>query len=217
MIVIFDLDGTLIDSAPDIHATANTVLAGEGLGDLDLPTVRSFIGRGVPHLVGRLLGAHGIEDAPRQARMVAEFGRHYDSAVNLTTVFPGVPQALAQLRAQGHVLGICTNKPVLPARAILRHVGLLDHFAVLIGGDSCPERKPHPAPLLLARSACGEGPAVYVGDSEVDAECAAAAGLPLVLYTHGYRHAPAETLPHAALLDDFARLPEVLDALMPAN
>lgn len=213
VILIFDLDGTLIDSAPDIHATANIVLAGEGLPPLDLPTVKGFIGRGVPHLVGQLLAAHGIADAARQARMVAAFGQHYDAAVALTRPFPGVPAALAALRAQGHRLGICTNKPVSPARAILRHLGLLDHFAALIGGDSCPQRKPHPAPLLLARQACGDGPALYIGDSEVDAECGLAAGLPMWLFTGGYRHTPVDLLAHDRAFDDFAALPAMVAAL----
>lgn len=213
MNVIFDLDGTLIDSAPDIHATANKVLASEGLGLLDLATVRGFVGRGVPHLVGRLLAAHGITDPARQARMIDGFNRHYVSSVGLTRPYPNVVPALDRLRARGDRLAICTNKPVAPARAILAHLGLLDHFATVIGGDSQPERKPDPAPLWAARHALGEGPAVYVGDSEIDAECAAAAGVPLILYLHGYRHAPAGTLPHAALMDDFAELPDLLDRL----
>lgn len=213
MIVIFDLDGTLIDSAPDIHATANAVLAAEQLGALDLPTVRSFIGRGVPHLVGQLLQAHGIVDERRHGRMVAAFGRLYDDAVGLTRPYPGVPAALAALQADGHRLGVCTNKPVSPARSILRHLGLLDHFAAIIGGDSCPQRKPDPAPLRLALAACGQGPAVYVGDSEIDAECAAAAGLPLVLFTGGYRRTPVEDLPHRVAMDDFAILPAVIREL----
>lgn len=213
MIVIFDLDGTLIDSAPDIHATANAVLRTEALGELDLPTVRSFVGRGVPTLVERLQGAHGIKDTAQHGRMVAAFGKLYDDAVDLTLPYPGVEAALAALRDQGHVLGICTNKPISPARSILRHLGLLDYFSVIIGGDSCPQRKPDPAPLLLAIAACGNGPTVYVGDSEVDAECAAAAGVPMILFTQGYRHTPADQLPHAATMDDFADLPDLLDRM----
>lgn len=216
MIVIFDLDGTLIDSAADIHATANRVLAAEGLGALDLPTVRGFVGRGLPHLVSRLLAAHGVDDAARATRMVDAFARQYDHAVGLTAVYPGVPEALARLRADGHVLGICTNKPASATRAVLRHLGLEDHFAAIVGGDSCAFRKPHPEPLRATQRACGQGPAVFVGDSEIDAETALAAGIPLILHVHGYRHAPVEQLPHAALLADFADLPEVLAHVRPA-
>lgn len=210
--VVFDLDGTLIDSAPDIHATANAVLAAEGMGALDLPTVRGFIGHGVPHLVTRLLGAHGIADEARAARMVAAFAPIYEQAVGLTTVYPGAAEALAALRARGHVLGLCTNKPVAPARAVLRHLGLLEFFAAIVGGDSAPRRKPDPAPLRMAIAACGDGPALYVGDSEVDAETARAAGVPLILYTKGYRRTPAEDLPHVAAFDDFVALPGIVAA-----
>lgn len=210
MIVIFDLDGTLIDSAPDIHKTANEVLADEGLGALDLPTVRSFIGHGVPHLVGRLLNHHGIADETRAARMVSGFGARYEAAVGLTIAYPGAAEALAALKAQGHVLGLCTNKPVAPARAVMRHLGILDHFTAIIGGDSAPTRKPDPGPLHLAIAACGGGPALYVGDSEVDAATATAAGVPLIVHTEGYRKTPAEDFPHVAVFSDFAALPGIV-------
>ena len=217
MILIFDLDGTLIDSVPDIHKTSNEVLAAEGLAPLDLPTVRSFIGRGVPHLVERLLGAHGIADPARVARMISAFGARYEDAVALTRPYDGVAEALAALAAQGHVLGICTNKPVAPARAVLRHLGLLDPFAAIIGGDSAPQRKPEPEPLHLAIAACGGGPALYIGDSEVDATCAAAAGVPMILHTEGYRHTAPEALPHVALFSDFAALPGIVAELAAAR
>lgn len=213
MIVLFDLDGTLIDSAPDIHRLANAALAAEGLAPLDLPVVRGFIGRGLPHLVDRLLAAHGATGPVRAARMVALIASRYEDAVDLTRLYPGVADALDRLASDGHTLGICTNKPAAAARAVLDHFGLLGRFATLIGGDSCAQRKPHPAPLIAAWRACGDGPAVYVGDSEIDAECAAAAGLPLILFTQGYRHAPAESLPNAALMDDFAALPALVASL----
>ncbi|MFB2531459.1 phosphoglycolate phosphatase [Paracoccus sp. p4-l81] len=212
MIVLFDLDGTLIDSAPDIHAASNEIMAAEGFPPLDLATVRSFVGKGVPNLVTRLLAAHGIDDPARAARLVSAFGARYETAVGLTQPYPGVPAALDALRAGGHVLGICTNKPVAPARAVLRHLGLLDHFAVVIGGDSAPERKPDPAPLHLAHQACGGGPAVFVGDSEVDAECADRAGMDLLLFTGGYRKTPVAELPHAAAFDHFDELAGLVGA-----
>lgn len=212
MNLIFDLDGTLIDSVPDIHAASNALLADEGLGTLDLPTVRSFVGKGVPHLVECLLGAHDIHDPARAARMTRAFGARYEKAVGLTHPFSGVPEALSHLREAGHKLAICTNKPVAPARAVLRHLGLLDQFVAVIGGDSTPKRKPDPAPLYLALEACGDGPALYIGDSEVDAECAENAGVPLLLYTQGYRSTPVEQLTHSAAFDDFAALPDLVRA-----
>lgn len=212
MIVIFDLDGTLIDSVPDIHATANAVLADEGLAGFDLPSIRGFVGRGVPMLVEQMLTARGISDPARAERAIANLVARYEEAVGLTLPYPGVEAALQALRARGDVLGICTNKPAAPAHAVLRHLGLDHYFAQVIGGDSGLPRKPDPAMLLRLRQDLGGGVAAYVGDSEVDAETAQAAGLPFYLFTEGYRKAPAESLPHRALFSDFADLPGLIDA-----
>ena len=212
--VIFDLDGTLIDSAPDIHAASNQVLHDAGFAPLSLSQVRSFIGKGVPHLVARLLQASGeAPDGPQHAAMVARFTARYESAVGLTRPYPGVVAALAALAANGLELGLCTNKPVAPAKAVLRHLGLDHHFKVLIGGDSLAQRKPDPAPLRAALAALGGGVAVYVGDSEVDAATAAAARLPFALFTEGYRQTPVADLPHAAAFADFAALPGIVARL----
>ncbi|MDP3341950.1 phosphoglycolate phosphatase [Frigidibacter sp.] len=208
--LIFDLDGTLIDSAPDIHAASNTVLVEDGLAPMTLPEVRSFIGRGVPHLVACLLTAAGQDPAgPRHARLVARFTDIYEEAVGLTVPYPGVVAALEALAAEGHRLGICTNKPLVPAQAVLRHLRLDRFFAVVKGGDSHPLKKPDPAPLLATLAALG-GPALYIGDSEVDAECAHRAGLTFLLFTEGYRKAPVDSLPHAAAFSDFAELPALV-------
>ncbi len=218
-VVIFDLDGTLIDSAPDIHAASNRVLAEDGLPPLSFDQVRSFIGKGVPHLVARLLDASGEAPdgpsfAPRHAAMVARFTAGYEDAVGLTQPYPGVLAALDALADMR--LGICTNKPLAPTLAVLRHLGMEARFAAILGGDSLPVRKPDPAPLLETLRALGGGPVVYVGDSEVDAQTAAAAGLPFALYTQGYRHSPVADLPHDAAFDDFAALPGIVARLLRA-
>lgn len=213
--LIFDLDGTLIDSAADIHAASNLVLTEEGLAPLTLAEVRSFIGRGVPHLVACLLTAAGEDPAgPRHARLVARFAEIYEDAVGLTVPYPGVAAALADLTGQGHRLAVCTNKPLAPARAVLRHLGLERAFAVVHGGDSHAAKKPDPAPLLATLAALGGGPALYIGDSEVDAECAARAGLTFALFTEGYRKTPVDELTHAAAFADFAVLPGLIGKLL---
>lgn len=212
MIVIFDLDGTLIDSVPDIHATANAVLTDEGLASFDLATIRSFVGRGVPMLVDQMLDARGIDDPARAVRMVDNLVHRYETAVTLTQPYPGVEAALDALRSRGDVLGVCTNKPLAPALAVLRHLRLDGFFAEVIGGDNGLPRKPDPAMLHKLRQDLGGGPTAYVGDSEVDAETAEAAALPFFLFTEGYRKAPAETLPHRALFSDFAALPALIAA-----
>lgn len=214
--IIFDLDGTLVDSVPDIHAAVNLMLADEGRTPMDLAQVRGFIGNGVPALIERVMAARGEDpaDAALHARLEAIFMRHYNAApADRSVLFPGVRAALDALAADGHRLGLCTNKPVEPARAILESFGLASLLPVIIGGDSLPVRKPDPAPLLATADALGHGPALYVGDSEVDAEAAERAALPLLLFTEGYRKTPIADLPHVASFDDFADLPGLVGRL----
>lgn len=141
--IVFDLDGTLIDSIEDVRGVANAVLAGEGAAPLSRDEARAFIGNGAPVFVERMRAARGI-GAGEQARLLADFVERYDRAVELTEPFPGVPGALERLRASGHRLGICTNKPLSPARAVLAHLGMDGFFEVVLGGDSAPRPKPDP-------------------------------------------------------------------------
>ena len=212
--IVFDLDGTLIDSLPDLHAVANRVLGEEGLPPQSIDQVRGFIGRGVPWLVGQLLDASGgPADGPRHDRMVASFEDHYMTATGLTHPYPGVEEALAKLRASGHGLALCTNKSVKPTGAVLDHLGLARFFDAVIGGDTLAQRKPDPAPVRAAVEALGGGPAIYVGDGEADETAAHAAGLPFVLFTQGYRRTPVEHLPHEAAFSDYADLPALIARL----
>lgn len=214
--LVFDLDGTLIDSAPDIHAAANKVFGAKGLAPFPHDVVRGFIGNGVGVLVSRLLASRGLEDSGSLHReMVADFINIYEEAFDLTSLYPGATEALTDLHAKGHPLAICTNKPEGPARAALRHFGLAPLFPVVIGGDSLPDRKPHPAPLRVAIAATGATRALFVGDSEVDAETARAAGVPFALYTGGYRKAPAESLGARAIFDHHGALPGLVAHLAP--
>lgn len=209
--VVFDLDGTLIDSVPDIQAVANTVLAGEGVAALSLADTRSFVGLGADVFVQRMRAARGLADSDH-GRLLAAFLHGYETAVDRTTLYPGVPTALAALRAQGHQLGLCTNKPTGPTRAVLAHLRLAGYFDTVICGDTLPLRKPDPAPIHAAFQRIGPG--VYVGDSDVDAEAAERAGVPFVLFTQGYCRVPLSTLTCAARLDDFAALPGVVQSLV---
>lgn len=211
--IVFDLDGTLIDSAPDIHAIANEVLALEGHDPITLQDTRRFVGNGAVVFVARMRGARGVPDAA-QERMYAAFIERYDRAVGRTHPYPGVTGALSGLQAAGHRLGICTNKPIGPARAVLAHLGLDGFFETVIGGDSLIVKKPDPAPLEAAFEALGDGPMIYVGDSEVDAETAERLGVPFLLFTEGYRKAPVNTLPHHEGFDDYTLLAGLVDNLL---
>ena len=212
--VVFDLDGTLIDSAPDIHAAVNRMLAEVGAEPLSHATVRSFIGNGVAVLTDRVMVARALTRP--HADLLAIFLRHYNAdSATLTVLYPSARETLLALADAGHALGICTNKPEGPTRAILAAFGIDQLFGAVYGGDSLSVHKPDPAPLLATVAALGGGPTVYVGDSEVDAETAARAALPFALFTEGYRKTPVEVLPHAARFDDFADLPAIVARLMP--
>ncbi len=209
--VIFDLDGTLVDSAPDIHAAVNTLMLAEGEAPLAFETVKRFIGNGVPTLLARVMVARGRSGDELHARWMARFMADYSTgASDLTRPYPGVPEALEALHQAGHALGLCTNKPIEPARHVLAAFGLDRFFSVVIGGDTLAVRKPDPAPLLAVNYALDAGPAIFVGDSEVDADTALAAGVPFLLFTEGYRKSPVEAMAHAASFDDFALLPRLV-------
>jgi phosphoglycolate phosphatase len=210
MIILFDLDGTLIDSAPDIQAAANRMLAGEGHEALDLPTITRFIGNGLPKLVERVMQARGMDSARHEVLTQITLDHYNAGASALTRVYPGVVQALQALADAGHRMAVCTNKPEAPARAVLADLGLAGFFPVVVGGDTLAVNKPDPAPALACVQALGGGAAVYVGDSEVDAATAQAAGLPFYLFTEGYRKTPVSDLPHHAAFADFTALPDLI-------
>ncbi len=213
MNIVFDLDGTLVDSAPDLAVAANKVLAGEGLEPIDLPTITSFIGNGLPKLVERVMRTRGIgaRDFERLYDQMKEF---YNAApADESKPMPGVPALLEKLKADGHRLGVCTNKPEEPARLMLALLGLEAHFDTVVGGDALEEKKPHPAPLYLAFDRLGEGPRLYVGDSEIDAEVALAAAVPFAIYSQGYRKQAIEGLPHDHRFDHFRELGPIIEAL----
>lgn len=213
--VVFDLDGTLIDSAPDIHAAANTVMTRHGLAPFTLAEARGFVGHGAGVFIDRCLAARGLSDSPAfRAQALAEFLALYETAVHLTAPYPDVVTALTRLRKAGYLLGICTNKPSDPARAVLCHLGLAGLFHAVIGGDGPDGPKPGPAPLLAACRALGAAQAVFVGDSEVDAETAARAGMPFALFTEGYRTRPVHDLPHRAAFAAFADLPDLVQDVL---
>ena len=203
--IVFDLDGTLIDSAPDIGAVANKTLAARGLEAITLAQTRDFVGNGASVFIDKMRAARGIDQAEHNA-ILAEFMVHYETAVDLTHPYPGVVSALETLRADGHRLGICTNKPFKPTMAVARHLDLARYFETIIGGDSLNVRKPDPAPLVKAFEELGEGARIYVGDSDVDAETAEALGVPFLLFTEGYRKSPVDALPHDHAFSHFDAL-----------
>ncbi len=207
--VVFDLDGTLIDTAPDIVAAANRMLRGIGLSDLPYETVISFIGNGVPRLVERVMTACGFDGPERHGDLVQIFLDHYNAALAQDSKpYPNLVPMLDTLKGDGCVLGVCSNKPEAPSREILAAFGLDSYFDVIVGGDSLPVKKPDPAPLLHAFDAVSGGRRLFVGDSEVDGETAVRAGVPFALFTEGYRKVEIGDVPHNFAFSDFADLPD---------
>ena len=213
--VIFDLDGTLVDSAADLQAAANRLMRQNGLPELDLATVTCFIGNGIACLVERCFAHNGALPGDLSAQ-VARFKLYYAAEEHRRTRFvPGAETALRRLAASGLALGLCTNKDVEPARAILGQLRIEGLFRAVVGGDSGLANKPDAAPLLACVALCGAAPgeAVYVGDSETDAATAEAACLPFLLYSEGYRRGPLVAMKHAAAFSLFATLPKVIESL----
>jgi len=215
--VVFDLDGTLVDSIGDLHAIAAAVLAEHGLRPLPLETVAGFVGAGIPALVERCFAAAGRPlDGPALRLAVTRYQALYAAApAAFTRPYQGVAEAIATLQADGFALGVCTNKAEAISRAVLDAVGLGPHFGAVVGGDTLPVRKPDPAMLRAAAEALGVPleAVIYVGDSETDAATAEAAGVPLLLFTRGYRKASVESLRPAAAFDSFCDLPHLARGL----
>lgn len=194
--VIFDLDGTLVDSAPDIQASVNLMLSEEGLAPLDLATVVAFVGNGLPTLVKRVM-AHCEISAAEFDRLSARVLAIYNaSSSKNTVVYEGVIHTLDALRQRGMSLAVCTNKPEAPARHVLDAMGLGAFFDTVVGGDTLAKSKPDALPLLTTIGQTPLEEVLFVGDSEVDAETARNAGARFALFTEGYRKSPVSKIAH---------------------
>ena len=214
--IVFDLDGTLIDSAPDIHAAVNQMLTGEGLAPLDLATVISFVGNGLPKLVERVMRARGIAGERHGDLTQVTLDFYKAASSDLTRPYPNMVTALERLQDDGFAMGVCTNKPEAPARQILEDMELIRFFGAVLGGDSLPVKKPDPAPLRATFRALGVASGLFVGDSEVDAATAEAAGVDFALFTLGYRKTPVADLTHSHAFSDFSALPGIAERVFRA-
>jgi phosphoglycolate phosphatase len=184
--LVFDLDGTLIDSRQDLAAAVNRMRADLGLEELALPTIVAMVGRGARNLVRSALGGDPPEELTTRA--VALFLGHYEPACTVSTVaYPGIGELLGDQAARRR-LALLTNKPERPTRRILEHFGWSGRFEVVIGGDTLAARKPEPDGLLTIARRLGmaSGEMLMVGDSAIDAATAAAAGAPFALAEWGF-------------------------------
>jgi phosphoglycolate phosphatase len=212
--LLFDLDGTLVDSLPDLRAAMNEFLEALGRRPLAADEVRRMVGDGTPALVERGLAATG--EAVGVAAAHADFLRLYEAApTRLSRLYPGVPETLAALRRSGARLAVCTNKPQAATLGVLDGLGIGGYFDAVLGGDAVPFKKPDPRHLMAALDRLGAAPgeAAMIGDNENDHAAARAAALPVILMRYGYLRAPADSLAPDAWLDRFADIPEALARL----
>jgi phosphoglycolate phosphatase len=185
-LAVFDLDGTLVDSAPDLHAALDRLMAARGLAPFDRATVIAMIGDGAKVLVERALAARG---QPFDQAALDQFRADYGAAAAVETrPFAGIPEALDRLAADGWRLAVCTNKPEAPARELLAALGRAPRCAARGGGDRVPTRKPDPAHLLATIAAAGglRDGAVMIGDHHNDIRAARGAGIPGLFVSWGY-------------------------------
>lgn len=186
-LVLFDLDGTLLDSAPDMAATVNRMRAARGRGAMPLAELRPHVSKG-----SRAMSAAAFPELAGEvpAEMIREFLDHYEGELGRhSLLFDGVPELLDAIEAAGSRWGIVTNKPEYLAKQILPQLGWDVRSAILIGGDTLPERKPHPLPLQHSAEVLGVAveDCVYVGDDQRDIDCAHAAGMRSIVALWGYR------------------------------
>jgi phosphoglycolate phosphatase len=212
-LVVFDLDGTLIDSRRDLADATNALVAELGGTPLSLDAVTAMVGEGAAVLVRRALTAAGLD--PKAPRALERFLSHYDERLTAhTTAYPGIPEALQRLQEVGRRLAVLTNKPQQPTTAILEGLGLSRWFEHVLGGDTAAGRKPDPAGLLELIDRAGTTPAatVLVGDSPIDLQTArrGGTGICLARYGFGYRFAAADFRGDEAFVDTPADLPDTI-------
>jgi len=215
--VVYDLDGTLIDSAKDMQIAVSRVLADHGLPAISEDDARIFMGQGSKVTMNKAFAKSGrvLDDATLSA-VTREFVRYYEmDPIRHTVAFDGVVDVVARFDSLGLRQGVCTNKFERPARMILQRLKLMPPIADLAGADTFPVRKPDPKHILMLVERMGGDPdrAVMIGDSIHDVEAAHGAGLPAVLVNWGYTARPASELGAEAVIEHFAALPEALGRL----
>jgi len=205
--VVFDLDGTLADTAPDLTAALNHALGMLGRPPVPAEDVRHMVGHGARALLRNGLAATGEVSEALVDQGFPIFLAHYEAHIaDHSRPFPGVEQALAALEADGVRIAICTNKLEGLTHIFVRAMGWEGRFAAIVGGDTLPVRKPDPAPLLEAIARAGGGPAAFVGDSITDTDTAKAAGIPCIALSFGFADRPAGDLGADRVIDHWDEL-----------
>jgi phosphoglycolate phosphatase len=217
--LVFDLDGTLVDTAPDLIASTNHVLDHLGLPRVDAETLRPLVGHGARHMIEKSMGPAGekftqVEHDALLARYLDYYGRHIADG---SRPFDGCVAALDQFRASGAKLAVCTNKNERLSRLLLDALDLTRYFDAVAGRDTLPEAKPHPGALLGTITLAGGNKerAVMIGDSGVDVATAKAAGVPVIGVSFGYTETPVRAFAPDVVIDHYRELAPAIARLMP--
>ena len=215
--ILFDLDGTLVDTAPDLLASLNAVLTGAGHRAVKPTELRSMVGHGVKWLFERAFEETGtLVSAEELERYSSEFMAHYrENIAKESRPFPGVVETLKRLADEGAKLGVCSNKPQELTDLLLAQLDLARHFGAVYGGGKAAHNKPAPDHVLELVDALegSRGRAVLIGDSTVDVAAARAAGIPVIVMSYGYTPVAAHEMGADAVADDFSALPELISRL----
>jgi phosphoglycolate phosphatase len=218
--IVFDLDGTLIDTAPDLVDTLNVVFAREGLPPVPYETARTLIGGGARTMIARGIAAEGRTVTPAELeRLFQDFLAHYSEHIaDRSRPFPGLTDALDVLAANGARFAVCTNKLEYLSVRLLKELGLADRFAAICGQDTFGVQKPDPEVLRRTIAAAGGTlrNAIMIGDSLTDIQTARAAGIPVIAVDFGYTERPVSDLGPDRIISRFAELPSAVAELFAA-
>ncbi len=215
MLLIFDLDGTLIDSRFDLADSVNASRAAMGKGPLPDELIFSYVGNGAPVLIRRAMGPEASEEEVRTAlEFFLDYYKHH--ALDRTTLYPGVPESLEQLHGAGMQLAVLTNKPVRISKAILEGLGIARFFFQVYGGNSFPQKKPDPIGIDTLRAEAGatRENTWMIGDSYVDIQTARNAGVRSCGVTYGFQPESLKEFPPDVLLN---RMAQLVPALLPGT
>lgn len=216
-VIVFDLDGTLIDTAPDLIATLNVVLTKEGLPPVPYDQARTLIGGGAKVMLARGLAAEGRDTSPAQLdKLFVDFINYYSAHIaDHSQPFPGLEQTLDRLSGDGFKLAVCTNKLEGLSRKLLAALDLTSRFAFICGQDTFGAPKPNPETLrkTIAAASGDMSAAFMVGDSETDVAVARAAGVPIIAVDFGYTPRPIAEFRPDRVISHFSELPAAIAAM----
>ena len=213
--IVFDLDGTLVDSAPSLCKTGNYLLERLHRPPIDVETYKTFIGKGILKQVEQLLvHTGGIPESDLKKQLILFRERYDQNPLVSTTVYEGVPDILKHLTSIPARLALCTQKPQKPAEVVLAGLGLTDYFEGFTFGDTLSVMKPNPKTVFHSIKNFGNGPLIYIGDSETDSITAKNANAIFLLFVGGYRNLYVNAIDHYATFESHSEIPVLVDRIL---